>query len=118
LQSLLDLSHGKLLLGRELDDRQMEFVDGMVLGEGYSRLSIFRRDHVRSSIVVRICRISSRSRRRSALASWEWKPPRQLPLRSPRGAPGDLPPWVLHRPFGMAGPSQIVPRRVLAPHRG
>jgi hypothetical protein len=30
------------------------------------------------------------------------KPPRQLPLRSPRGAPALRPPCMRHRPFGIA----------------
>src|SRR3954469_18659665 len=79
-------------------------------------LGLLGATHENSSSDWRICWIRSRSRRRSALAASEWKPVRQLPLRSPWGAPGERPPWVLHRPFGIAGPWQIVPRRVLAPH--
>jgi len=33
-------------------------------------------------------------------------------------APGDLPPCIRQRPFGIAGDRQDVPFRVFAPHRG
>src|SRR5208282_508636 len=39
-------------------------------------------------------------------------------FRLPRGAPGDNPPCILQRPFGIAGDRQGLPLRVLAPHRG
>src|SRR5262249_11680311 len=36
----------------------------------------------------------------------------------PFGAPGDGPPCIRHRPFGIAGAWQGVPFLVRAPHRG
>ncbi len=60
---------------------------------------------------------------RSATASAERLPCLQFALRQrsrPSGVRGPvlLPPCIRQRPFGIPGPKQGVPRRVLAPHRG
>jgi hypothetical protein len=38
--------------------------------------------------------------------------------QNPSGAPGDGPPCIRQRPFGIAGDRQGVPLRVFAPHLG
>jgi hypothetical protein len=39
-------------------------------------------------------------------------------LLLPFGGPGDIPPCIRQRPFGVAGDWQQLPRLVFAPHRG
>ena len=45
-------------------------------------------------------------------------PCRHIPLPSPRGAPGEAPPCILHFPFAIRIPRHRPPLRVRAPHRG
>src|SRR5438874_168833 len=71
LQSLLGLSQGHLLLGREFEHGRRERIYRLLQRKGQRRLLALRRYHGRSSTVLRICPISSRSRPRSAFASCE-----------------------------------------------
>jgi hypothetical protein len=41
-----------------------------------------------------------------------------MPWPSPRGAPGEAPPWMRHRPLSIAGDRQDWPARFRAPQRG
>src|SRR5215470_4815656 len=57
------------------------------------------------------------SSRRRAMASAVYQPCLRAFL-FPFGAPGDGPPCIRQRPFGIAGDRQGLPLRVFAPQRG
>src|SRR6266567_4920414 len=67
-----------------------------------------------SALMVR--RSDAISRRR-AIASAVYRPCLNAFLL-PFGAPGDFPPCIRQRPFGIAGDRHWLPLRVRAPHRG
>jgi len=71
-----------------------------------------------SSAAWLIIRISAFRSRRRSMASQVKRPWRQLPLALPFGAPGDFPPCIRHRPFGIAGDRHGLPLLVFAPQRG
>jgi len=65
----------------------------------------------------------ARASRRFAMVAWLYQPcfVRAALMRSMLSAvlaPVDMPPCILHRPFGIAADRQGVPLRVLAPHLG
>ena len=62
-------------------------------------------------------RNSAATARRVAIASAENRPCLKA-FRLPFGAPGDFPPRIRQRPFGIAGDRHGLPFRVRAPHRG
>ena len=55
---------------------------------------------------------------RFAIASFVNAPCLYMPLRLPFGAPGDAPPCIRQRPFGIAGARHGAALRVFAPQRG
>ena len=61
--------------------------------------------------------MSAASSRRFATASAVWRPCLRA-LELPIGAPVDLPPCILQRPFAIAGDWHLIPFLVLAPQRG
>lgn len=69
-------------------------------------------------MACRICLINPFTSARFARASFEKSPCLNMPLRSPFGAPGDAPPCMRQRPFGIAGARHGVALRVFAPQRG
>src|SRR5438094_6002676 len=64
-----------------------------------------------------IARINPDISRRRVMASAVQRPCLRAFLL-PLGAPGDGPPCIRHRPFGIAGARHEFPLRVRAPHRG
>jgi len=64
-----------------------------------------------------MARIKPEISRRRAMASAVYRPCLSAFL-FPFGAPGDIPPCIRHRPFGIAGARHDFRFRVRAPHRG
>jgi hypothetical protein len=69
-----------------------------------------------SSARRRMARIIAPTSRLRAIASAE-KLPCLKAFLLPFGAPGDFPPCIRQRPFGIAADRHMVPLRVRAPHR-
>src|ERR1051325_6924791 len=73
--------------------------------------------HSVAAVTPFMARIRAVTSRRRESASAVYRPClNAFPL--PFGAPGDSPPCIRQRPFGIPGDRQGLPRRVRAPHRG